>query len=146
MSLIKHFYETALYYCDFISKTEICSKTAKEYIEILMKLYIAAMSLTEVEPDTVDSLETNQYCNNVATSDSIYYWEIFDPFECEESVGCTVYEDIISIAEDLYAGIREYEEGRINNAVFEWSFSLYSHYGRHIVDCLRALHFLWTKE
>ena len=144
--MINNFYETALNYCNFISKTDICSNTAKEYMEILMRLYIAALNLPEVEPDTVDSINTNYCRDNVKVKDSIYYWEVFDPFECNAPVGCTVYEDIISIAEDIQIGIREYEAGRINNAAYEWRFGLDAHYGRHLVDCLRALHFLRTKE
>ena len=147
MNSVKEFYEIALNYCDVVSKKRICADTYKEYMEILMRIYTAALNIPNVEPDTLDSLDENSINEKIPITDPLFYYEVFDPFDRDDEPVCSsVYEDIISIAEALHVGILEYEAGRINNAAWEWRCGVNAHYGRHLVDCLRALHFLRVNE
>ena len=72
----------------------------------------------------------------------MFYWQLFDPYVLEEPVGGDVQEDLSEIYDDIMDGIYEFERGNINNAVWEWSFGLYNHWGRHLIHALSALHAL----
>ena len=146
MEEVKAFYRLANEYCILITR-KITIESIPELMEYLMKLYISAMNLPEIDPETTDS----QSLENLETVSILFdeqiltsYWEMFDPFVQEESVCGDLYDDLSGIATDLLRGIKEYEAKRIGNAVFEWRFGLNTHWGKHVVDALCALHAIRT--
>ncbi len=136
------FYELANEYVRFISKNEISGDSVPSLMELLMKLYSSAMFLTDGEPETIDSCSGTSKSIIVRFSEQISptYWKIFDPFVDEDSVCGNLIDDLSDIAKELIDGMKEYEAGKIGNAIFEWKFGLNTHWGQHIVDALRALH------
>jgi hypothetical protein len=64
---------------------------------------------------------------------------VLDPFEFEEPVCGDLRDDLQDIYDDLRTGIREYEAGRKNNAIWDWKFGVDNHWGQHAVDAIRAL-------
>ena len=147
MDVIKEFYDLAKAFCCFISENQITIDCIPSLMEQLMKLYISAMNLpnTSPEEDFDDTACCAEYLP-IIISDEIpqFYWEVFDPFDQEDALCADIADDLSDIAADLLSGIREFEAGRINDAVFDWKFDLDTHWGNHLVDVLRALHALRT--
>ena len=143
MDRIESFYRIAEEYCNFISDTKISIDSVPSLIELIMRLYISALNLPEIEPETEDalpSISSEPLQIHFSQQISPDYWEIFNPRTLEEPVYCNLLDDLSDIASDLQKGMVEYQSGRIGNAVFEWRFGLNSHWGNHAVDALRALH------
>ena len=147
MEKIKEFYKLADSYCRYISLNVISMANILVLMELLMKLYISAGNLPETEPETIDSamsVETNAIQITFNHQIPQLYWKAFDPFVCEDTVCANLTEDLSEIAKDLKTGMKEFEEGRTGNAVFEWRLGFESHWGSHLVDALRALHRIRT--
>lgn len=124
MDKIKEFYNLADKYCHFISAKEMTISDIATLMELLMKLYISAVNLPETEPETINSVvsdETDEILITFAEQIPQLYWEIFDPFNQEDAVCANLADDLSDIATDLYDGMREFEAGRTGNAVFEGS-------------------------
>ena len=144
MNKAKEFYEQADEYCRFITDNVITTDKVPNLMKLLMALYVSAMNLPDTEPETTDSssdiAETVSF--RIGDQISTTYWEVFDPYVYEDPVCGDLTEDLSDIAKDLKKGMNEYKAGRIGNAIFEWRFGLNNHWGLHIVDALRALHFI----
>ena len=144
MNKAKEFYEQADEYCRFITDNVITTDKVPNLMKLLMALYVSAMNLPDTEPETTDSssdiAETVSF--RIGDQISTTYWEVFDPYVYEDPVCGDLTDDLSDIAKDLKKGMNEYKAGRIGNAIFEWRFGLNNHWGLHIVDALRALHFI----
>lgn len=143
MDKVKDFYKLAEAYCHYISTKEMTIDEIPTLMELLMKLYLSATCLPETVPETIDSTEAAEADRiQITFKEQIptLYWEVFDPFVQEDAVCSDLAEDLSEIAVDLQNGMREFETGRLGNAVFEWKFRLNNHWGNHAVDALRALH------
>ena len=143
MDRADEFYKLAKEYYTYITETEISNDSVNMLMELLMKLYISAMKLPDMEPDTTDRLSSdsiNPVIIKINENIIPYYWEVFDPAVQDEPVCGYLADDLSDIAVDLLNGINEYDAGRIGNAVFEWKLGSNSHWGSHAVDALRALH------
>ena len=148
MEKVELFYKLATEYVSFLRNNEISYESIDYLISILMKLYITALELPNIEPDSEDiDYESNKLRINIRIHPKLetMYWQIFDPFNDEDRNNpcCgSLYDDFQSIAEDIHDGINEYVIGRVGNAVFEWHFGVISHWGDHTVNAIRALHAL----
>ena len=148
MQEIDSFYEYAKIFCQYIHETEITYDSIDYLISTVMRLYIAALELPEMEPETNDNIDMSEYIpKSVKISKDLpeAYWEVFNPFEKNEVVGGSLKDDLSDIIRDLERGISEYDAGRIGNARFEWHFGLLHHWGQHAVDFIKALHALRTE-
>jgi hypothetical protein len=76
------------------------------------------------------------------------YQNVFEPFQDHESVTTTLSDDLEDIYCDLKRGLLEMEHsaGVSANIVWDWKFSLESHWGRHAVSAIGALHCLVFRE
>ena len=123
----------------------------------ILALYLAAL---ELPPECSDELADQPDAEGVASDErwSIHrsaarrlpfgdYARVFDPFifPPEEPVVGSITDDIADIYADIVSGLTEHEAGRTAQAVWEWSFSLRSHWGRHATDAIYALH-IWLTE
>ena len=147
MDVITEFYKLAKEYCQFISDTEISIQSAPALMELLMKLYMDAQKLPERDPETEgsSSLMTNTQLNvHISSEISPHYWLVYDPTSKEEPVCGDLTDDLSDIAKDLMDGIIEYDAGNIGNAIFEWKLGLDYHWGIHLLDAVRYLH--WIKK
>ena len=140
----KEFYKLADEFCCFIAENVITIDKVPNLMKLLMTLYVSAMNLPDTEPETTDSSSDIAEAVSFRIGDQISttYWEVFDPYVYEDPVCGDLTEDLSHIAKDLKKGMNEYKAGRIGNAIFEWRFGLNNHWGLHIVDALRALHFI----
>lgn len=140
------FYELAKEFCQYVRENIISKESLDYLIEIIMKLYVAALHLSNSEPDTVEQND-NAMPAEIRISSQVpsTYWEVYDPFEDTEVICGSFYDDLNDILRDIEKGIDEYDAGRIGNAVFEWSFGLNNHWGKHAVDLIRAMHALRTE-
>jgi hypothetical protein len=120
-------------------------------------LYLAGLQLP---PEWSDELADQPDVKGIASEDrwTIYhraaarfpfsdYARIFEPFTLppEEPVVGSIADDIADIYSDIVSGLIEHEAGRTAQAVWEWSFQLRSHWGRHATDAMYALH-IWLTE
>ena len=134
------FYCLSMRFCDAVNTKEVSPENAEEWLALLMQLYVCVMRLPEMQPDNdLVSREKDAPPQLVVQSHSTY-WEVFDPFVFEEPVCGDLRDDLQDIYADLRTGIREYEAGRENNALWEWKFGVDNHWGQHAVDAIRALH------
>lgn len=71
------------------------------------------------------------------------YWQVFDPTEDDEAIFGTLADDMADIYRDLKEGLLlvEAHEAPPEDIVWSWRFSFYSHWGKHAMDALLAIHF-----
>ncbi len=145
--IARRFYKLADEYRCFVAENVVTADAVPVLIEMLMTLYISAMSLPATEPETNELSSDISEAVSIRFSEQIptMYWEIFDPYVDEEPVCGDLLDDLSDIAADLRDGMKEYETGRFGNAIFEWKFGLNNHWGQHIVDALKALHSIRTR-
>lgn len=142
MNKVEEFYTMAKKFCLAVSDITIDYTKAEMLMVSLMEIYVLCLSLPQTEPDDSDEeASSNEKPIRVKIAD-VYkcYWEVFDPFTCEDPVCCGIQDDLNDICLDLQEGITSYEQGRIDNAVWLWKWGLDNHWGLHVVDILRALH------
>lgn len=72
-------------------------------------------------------------------------FNLFDPDEAP--VGTILSDDLSDIYCDMQKGLLRTSDSRVvsTSVVWQWKFDLQSHWGRHAVDALRALHILAFK-
>lgn len=144
---VDSFYETAVEFCEFIGQNMITLETVDYLISSLMTLYIKALALPNIEPDSLGSVcepLPKPFQVRIDRQVPSVYWMVCDPLEGEDLAAGSLYDDLSDILCDLRSGIEEYEAGMIGNAVFEWRFGLDAHWGSHAVDLIRVLHALRT--
>lgn len=141
------FYRLSKDYCNYITKSEITQEALPVIIRNLMSLYLAALSLPEMnclDENAKESTYIHPEDIRIDKSINLSYLEVPDPYELENTVCGNIADDLLDIANDLTAGIKEYDCGKIADAVFEWKLRFEGHWGYHVVDALRALHSLTT--
>ena len=62
----------------------------------------------------------------------------------DKLVGGMVFDDLNDIYRDLMEGVRAYELGAINEAVWVWKWGVDNHWGTHAVSLIKALHWYRT--
>ena len=71
-----------------------------------------------------------------------FYRVVFDPHDFEatdEPVVGMLSDDLADIYRDLAEGLSNHEQGHIDEACFDWSFSYRSHWARHALNALSAI-------
>ncbi len=131
--------------------------------QILPKLIDEAISLPDVKlSDNGDPIEGNRpqaFQANVKQSvqewgqlynllkeklgDWDRYWQVFDPTEDDEAIFGTLADDIADIYRDLKEGLVliESREAPPEDIIWSWRLLFYSHWGKHAIDALLAVHF-----
>ena len=67
------------------------------------------------------------------------YTEVFDPYAEEELVAYSLSDDLTEIAGDMMHGLRHFDAGRAEEALWWWQFTYLNHWGNHAGAALRAL-------
>ena len=127
---------------------------ARECLILLLRLYDGAMQLPET---AVGEEGTPRFSHETWKSmfesisarmpGSDCYWTVFEPLELEppNPVVGSVADDLADVWRDLKSGLLLIDNGGLkctNSAVWEWRFSFESHWGRHAVAAITALHAL----
>jgi hypothetical protein len=69
------------------------------------------------------------------------YAEIFDPYSADtQATAFRLSDDLAAIAADLIHGLKHYDAGRAEEALWWWQYSYVNHWGTHGGAALRALH------
>ena len=144
--IAERFYHRAVEFCSYIENTVITMEEVDCLLEKLMLLYVDAMHLPYGDVDSVEN-GADKSIEDIHLRIDIpdYFQELFDPYNDQDIVGCSLTDDLFDIRYDLLGGIYEYEAGFHNNAVFCWRHSLDTHWGKHATDAMRALHCLRTR-
>jgi hypothetical protein len=71
------------------------------------------------------------------------YWQVFDPTNDKHAVAGSLADDIADIYRDLKEGLilLEGHQTPTEDIVWSWRLLYYSHWGKHAIDTLLALHF-----
>jgi hypothetical protein len=67
------------------------------------------------------------------------YVTVFDPLLPEEPNLGRISDDVADVASDLAHGLRHYDDGRVDEALWWWQFSYLSSWGQHALQGQRAL-------
>jgi len=125
-------------------------ENARTALRLLPELYLAALELPNIWPDTpynggVAKQHHERWKVLTTKFDSLpvqNYLKIFSPLEKrdEEPVSCWLADDLADIYLDLEEGLRYLQKGDAEKAIWVWRFGFWSHWGRHLVGALSALH------
>jgi|ERR1039458_8062931 hypothetical protein len=147
---------------DFSSSMERTDLLLQIY-RILPKLIDEAISLPDVKlSDSDDPIEGNSkpaFRVNARQSEQEWgqlynllkekladwdrYWQVFDPTEDKEALSGTLADDIADIYRDLKEGLVSSEAHQVppEDVIWSWRLLFYSHWGKHAMDALLAIHF-----
>ena len=152
MFMVTQFYKLAKKYCTFIDTKTLSGETLEELTALLLQLYLQGLSLPDTaseEPKggrykTLICLPFPRLRSALPTD----YSMIYDPFAPPEEALATrnLADDLGDIYLDLQEGILAYEAGTPGEACFCWRWGLNNHWGTHLTDALKALHWLRTNE
>jgi len=118
----------------------------------MAELYSTALSLPAVEPETTDTDEApfktekwdelhRSLREKIGPLDT--YWTVFDFTEKQEPVEGTLAGDISEIYFDLKESLHVEEIGvPKSDVLFDWRLDFRSHWGRHLLGALTAIHHL----
>jgi hypothetical protein len=93
-----------------------------------------------VEPDRLTQADWSAVRDNLNRLPVDSYWKIFDVFTEESPVFCTISDDLADIYGDLKEGLRIFDLGHISEAVWQWRFLYFIHWGRNLTGAQTALH------
>ena len=68
------------------------------------------------------------------------YAELFDPYADTTATSFRLSDDLAAVAADLVHGLKHYQAGRPDEAMWWWQYSYFNHWGTHGGAALRALH------
>ena len=161
---VQAFVDAACLYCDLVDRSDALPAFVllREAETRLLALYTAALALPDPEPPSDDLVS-----ESIAHEDWLvvfrrlqsalgpydFYREIFDPAAMgdpggsidtgDEPVVSSLADDLADIWRDLRAGLNIWDgasDAARSNLVAEWRESFASHWGQHLVDGLRAIH------
>lgn len=114
----------------------------------LARLYADALHLPQVGPENdcgipappADALDKAKA--KLSPFWGWYYREVLDPApELSDEPGMgDLGDDLMDIYRDIRAGLVLFDEGRVNDALWHWSFMHRNHWGQHATGALWALH------
>ncbi len=120
----------------------------------LPKLIDEAIGLPHVEPTDAEGTfvtvwKRMEHWNRLYTSlkEKLGEWDpyrqVFDPTHDTESVHGSLADDLADIYMDLKEGLvlREINRSRPQDLIWNWRLSFDSHWGKHAIDALHAIHF-----
>lgn len=146
-STIHHYYEIVKSFSAFVEELVISEDRLEELMSLLLQLYEKALRLPDTEPGEADYVLEEMTVLPLKMEVRDFYWEVYDPFDDadEDKLVCgMIFDDINDIYRDLQEGVRAFEAGDINTAVWIWKFGVNGHWGTHTVDLLKALHWMRT--
>jgi hypothetical protein len=69
------------------------------------------------------------------------YMQVFDPTEGKEAIPGSLADDLADIYRDLREGLdRQNEKGLLQDLIWDWRLSYYSHWGQHAMNALQTIH------
>lgn len=160
---VTNFADVAARYCAHIEKCEKFINRAfiKKAHALLVELYAMALTLPNVPatntrilasvPKTFVGLKRILKKIQKRTHQHDFHWEIFDPYDDKdhEPVCGWLADDFADIYRDIKTGLVAFEKGTpkaISEAVWQWRFSFWSHWGEHATGAIHALYWAQRKR
>lgn len=151
---IQAFSKLAQGFCAWCESDSLGSCRERHAATWLSKLHAAALELPEIdgndgnETPEVPALQLQTATHNLAAFNGWYYRTVFDPSPTldEEPVMGDVGDDLMDTYKDIKLGCLLAAEGRIEEAIWHWSFTHRVHWGKHGVGALAALHAFTTEH
>src|SRR5579871_2750040 len=154
---VEIFRQSAESFCTLVEKPR--SEPKQDALEALLvalsEVYYLGLLLPQIEPSTnewpLDDIAAREEDVRAVLSALIgrddLYWLVFNPQNDpqEEPVARMLSADLSEIWGDLKSGLLTLErhgEAALDDVHWDWRFSLKSHWGRHAVNALAALHSL----
>jgi hypothetical protein len=144
---IESFTTVARNFCTLLeTATELELKELRtRLLHVLPALYLAGAKLPMLDVDADVEHVPLKLDLVVALSrhlgDNDTYWQVLDPTQKEEPIAGSIATDLSEIRFDLQQGLAALERGvPIEAVVWEWRFGFDHHWGEHLVDALRAIH------
>ena len=149
------FRDAALRYCALIDDSVDPPVEAflDQVAASLVELHQRALELPSVEPsgdDAPDRMGHEEWNELFMRLGRVLgardgYWLVHDPTDMEqyEPVFGSLADDLADIYRDLREGLDAWDSSASkDDAIWEWRFSFWSHWGAHLVDSVRTIHFL----
>ena len=151
---VENFVLGARAYCKLVEARASISnrRFIHQCAELLPDLYVRAIRLLNVEIAILDPSNSERLSRSEwqALFNSIgeklgqddHYQIVFDPYVSEPPVGTSLSDCLADIYRDLREGLDGFGEQEEQNrkAVGNWRFSFLTHWGRHCVSAMRAIH------
>jgi hypothetical protein len=130
----------------------------REALAQLIGLYSSALELAPFWDNSLsedwkdletDEEEVNRIVSTISRNLPIQiYWLIFDPHAQppEEPLATSFSDEIGEIYRDVVEGLLAYESGAARQALFQWGESFHTHWGRHAVSAMNAIHCYLAEE
>ena len=134
------YYTQAINFCNWVKNLkEITLDNAESVAVRIMEIYIASTKLKYPEDIGETSGKPKREFLSLSAEQYNAYWEIFNPYVCDEPVcGCLV-DDINDIYNDIKEGILLYEQNLLAEAYWHWKWNFDNHWKHHAADAIRAL-------
>lgn len=147
---IQDFISEARQYCALIEGSQAQKNSwtfANECLRSVLPLYSAALALPETDPGNNHALDigighADWQAMRTSVAEKLsrdVYWEIFEPLEAQlpEAVVGSIPDDLVDIWRDVKpASLVKVNAGA---AVWDWRFSMETHWARHAVGVASAL-------
>ena len=97
----------------------------------------------DVELEDIPSEQWHTVCKRFSNLPVNRYWMVFDPLEAkaDDTVYGTLFDDLSDIYRDIKYGLRLFEEGHVEQAVWDWRFNFKNHWGWHLLEAQKVVHF-----
>jgi hypothetical protein len=155
---VGRFVELARHYVALIE--EGCAYEERRLISdvarILPALYNAALQLPNVSAVTSKNQHslTNDDFTEIYRRIDRYLggtsvpqdWELLMGTERTDTRGGWLADDLGDIWRDLKEGLLLLDGGGVEDAIWEWRFSFWHHWGQHLVGALHVIHSLWGES
>jgi Domain of unknown function (DUF5063) len=118
----------------------------------LARLYAAALGLPPVTPsDPQGALDPAVIDPPLDFGHLDLYWMVFDPTKPDPDapVAGSLCDDLLEINHDLQRGLHLFSQSThqsVTDAVWTWRFDFHTHWGRHTLGALAALHAAITTQ
>jgi hypothetical protein len=156
-SKIKVFAGEARAFCSWAVGSDGSAMTVASALSRVASLYNSALSLSEpwsesLPEDIPDiqlaTMNIDAMTARVSQLPIQFYWDVFDPFEVppKEPFERHLLDDIGDIYRDVAGGLVLFDEGRADEALWEWGYNFRIHWGAHATSAIRALHAYLSHE
>ncbi len=152
---ITRFIRTAKKFCALIETSGSHERPAffKDCFRLVTKLLSEIADLPDVGKLRTGRQVTNDESHEIRqrlqqkVGESDNYKMVFDPWKTEEAIYGSISEDLAGIWRDLKNGLLVLKKDDASNAICEWRFSFFFHWGpHHASHLLRPLFSLAFKE
>jgi hypothetical protein len=152
--LADRFGEVAGRFCSLVDSSKNCNRNefASQIYQILPKLIDQAIGLPDVKSSGNHEAKVRQKVEEwgwlyKSLKERFGEWDlyrqVFDPTRDSEAIRGSLADDIADIYRDLKEGLVLKETCRSGpeDLIWQWRLSFYSHWGKHAIDALLAIHF-----